>query len=158
MNARRPVRPGALRILVATLVLLCRCSDKTLTTQPLTPTPIPTKAPLTISMEMTLSRSDPPAGVKHAARAAVVVRETGGRAVHLTNLLAGPSDYFDETQIHVSGFTPTELSPNQTASFTVTLTTGKDMPCSTGLLLEVYTAEEGPAFASAGCETVDWPF
>ena len=40
------------------------CGDKGMPTQPLTPTPRPTQGPSKVEMEVTLSRTDPPAGVR----------------------------------------------------------------------------------------------
>lgn len=144
-------------MLFATMVFVSGCGDKALTTQPLTPTPIPTQGPSTVSMEVTLSRSNPPAGVKHAALATVMVRETGGRAVQLTYMTATSND-FNGTAIQVGGFSPMTLAAGQTVSFTVTLTTRSDISCSAGLALTIFTADQAPAFDSLGCEVVDWPF
>lgn len=156
MNRREIGWARGLGMVFATTVFVCGCGDKPLTTQPLTPAPIPTRGPSTVSMEVTLSPTTPPAGVKHAALAVVVVRETGGRTVQLTGMRA--SAYFGDAALQVIGFTPVQLAAGQTASFTVTLTAGADIECVEGVAFSISSADQASAFDIVGCETVDWPF
>lgn len=163
MTASMPRWEGLLSpALVLSIVLALfasGCGDKAMTTQPLTPTPVPTKAPSapsTVAMDVTLSPSNPPAGVKHAGLAVVVVREVGGRTVSLTSMSA--SGYYDGTPVHVAGFSPFVLAPRQASSFTVTLTSQEDFDCTEGVLLLITASDQKPATGRVGCETTDWPF
>jgi len=133
------------------------CGDKGMPTQPLTPPPSPTQGPSMISMDVTLSPTNPPPAVKHAALATVVVKETGGRSVQLTSMRAMSAD-FNGTPVQVGGFAPMELAPNQTTRFEVTLTTSADIPCANGVEVAIYTADQAPAVDDLGCEATDWPF
>ena len=136
------------------------CGDKTMTTQPLTPTPmptpIPTPAPAHLSMALTLSRATPPPSVKHAALASVVVTETTGHPVMLTRMVA--NSYYGIFELQVGGFTPIQLAGHQSASFTVTLTTNDDIPCAESVAMTIFSDTSAPAGVFVGCETVDWPF
>ncbi len=156
MNRREIGWVRGLGMVFATGVFVYGCGDKPLTTQPLTPTPIPTRGPSTISMEVTLSPAAPPTGIKHAALAVVVVRETGGRTVQLTGMDASADSGY--TVLQVIGFAPVQVAPGQTATFTVTLTAGVDIDCAEGVAFSLSSAGQASAFDIVGCENVDWPF
>ena len=119
----------ALGSLIGSILFILACGDKAAPTQPNFPVapPTPTPLPNALSMEVTLSPLTPPAGFKHAARAAIVVRELIGKGVTLQSIAAVAEDNF--VHIPVSGFTSFRLGPNQTASFDVTLTAQDDIPC-----------------------------
>jgi hypothetical protein len=131
------------------------CGDKGMPTQPLTPTPRPTPASSTVSMEVTLSRTDPPAGVPYAARAAVTLHEKGGHAVRLTGMKA--SSYYGLVEMRVLGFAPIDLAAGGTASFTVTVTTQSHVSCTEEVDFEILAIGQESALKSVGCENSDWP-
>ena len=112
-----------------------------------------------ISVAVTLSRLDPPAGIKHAVLAALVVRATQGRAVTLKSVSAGN---YSGAQVVVSGFTPLRVELGKPASFSVTLTSADDIPCADGLLISVlFDNADGQQHAAGpdySCSTGDWLF
>jgi hypothetical protein len=158
-SRNQPLRASGSGLWILLALFAAGCSDKTLPSQPLTPTPTPRPAPgpTTISFTATLARTEPPAGVKHAALATVVVKETGGRSVSLTGMKA--SSYYGFDEMRVVGFVPVQLAAGQTVTFTVTLTTQADIACAAGVDLSISIADEVTADGFIACAAPsDWPF
>ena len=152
-------------ILALTTALNLGCGDAPPPTQPRQPpaavTPTPTPPPRTsgISVNAVRSRLDPPAGAKHAVLATLVVRETAGRTVQLGRFHA--YNYVGTANIAVSGFTPVELGPGQSTTYTLTLTSANDIPCADELWLIVSYdngAQSGGLGPVLDCSTGEWLF
>lgn len=203
MTPLPPARFRAAGILFATVLLLCRCSDKALPTQPSPPTqtptptpptrtltPTPTRTPTpTVSIRTasptptqkdtprpstgtrtptpgpaastliiggTLSRTAPPAGFEHAARADMVVRNWGPHSVQLTRIET--YSWYGTVAVLNDGFVPLRLAAGQTASFSVTLKAHADIGCAEGIGITVVVEDQLPNYDIFGCEVADWPF
>ena len=135
----------------------------TTTTRTLTRTPELTPATNPLFIRVTLTRLVPPPGVKHAVLAEMVLTETQGRTLTLSNYNVG--SFLDYEVMHgnivVSGFTPRQLAPGQTTTYRLTLTTTTDIPCADGLWVGVLF-QGGREFHSQtayfDCSTGRWLF
>jgi hypothetical protein len=107
-------------------------------------------------MNGTLSRTEPPAGFKHAARADLVVRNWGVHPVQLTRVET--FSWYGSVVVLNDGFAPLALAAGQTASFSVTLRANADISCSEGVGITVSVEGQTPSYVVFGCEVADWPF
>ena len=106
---------------------------------------------------MNLSRLEPPAGVRHAVLANIllVARE---KPVTLKNVIA--TNYSGTAHVVVSGFTPSQLEAHQSTRFDVTLTSSDDIPCADELIVQVVfdDGEEGAIGTVYDCSSEEWFF
>ena len=130
---------------------------RTATSTPSTPTPTPGPAASTLLIEgATLSRTAPPAGIKHAARADLVVKNWGVHPVRVTRIET--FSWYGTVVVLNGGFAPFSLAPGQTASFSVALKANADITCSEGIGIGVFVEGQTPSYILFGCELADWPF
>jgi len=85
-------------------------------------------------VRVTLSRTEPPAGTKHAV-VAHILAVARARAVMLLDVKA--FNYRGTANVEVNGFVPVQLNPYKSTSFDVLLTSRYDIPCADELIIQV---------------------
>ena len=128
-----------LGILAVTALVGLSCGEKDSLTGP----PLETS----LLVQVTLSPTDPPAGVKHAALATfhVTARQ---RDVALEGVQA--YDDLGTAHVVVSGFVPLRVPAHQSTAFDVTLSSNDDIPCYYDSLSVLLTFDDGQKKGSAG--------